>query len=236
MAKKKSERPAKEPGRIKQMWQVYKNTRVHDKKLTLFLIASFFGPVVAGILIALIFNAGIISWILWVLTGLLTGLLLALIVLGRRAEATAYRQLEGQTGAVGAVVQNALRRSWRGSEMPVAVSPRTSDAVYRVIGKGGVVLITEGPSSRTKKMRIDEERKVKRVLPNVSVTHIIVGPDAESTKLEHISRTLLKLPKTLNKREVDAINNRLNSLQQSQGLIGIPKGIDPTKVRAPKPR
>ncbi|KAF5274892.1 hypothetical protein FQA39_LY18698 [Lamprigera yunnana] len=40
----------------------------------------------------------------------------------------------------------ALRRSWRGSEVPVGIN-RNQDALYRVVGKGGVVLIAEG--SRT---------------------------------------------------------------------------------------
>lgn len=227
---------AKKTGRIKQMWQVYQTTRQHDKSLTFWLLVSFFAPIAAGVLIAWLVPGGVFSWILWILTGVLTGLLITLIVLGKRAEATAYRQLAGRSGAVGAVVQNGLRRSWRGSEMPVAVNPRTQDAVYRVVGKGGVVLITEGPASRTTKMRTEEERKVKRVLPTISVTHFFVGPDADSIPLEKLSRSLLKLKNTLSKQEVIAVTNRLNSLQQSQGLIGIPKGIDPTKVRAPRPR
>ncbi|HUH53430.1 MAG TPA: DUF4191 domain-containing protein [Microbacteriaceae bacterium] len=236
MAKKSIERKQKSPGRIKQMWQVYQTTKTHDRKLTLWLLLSFFGPIIAGVLIAWLTPGNIFSWVLWIVTGLLTGLLIGMIVLGRRAEATAYRQIAGRAGAVGAVVQNALRRSWRGSEMPVAINPRTQDAIYRVVGKGGVVLISEGPSNRTKKMKIDEERKVKRVLPTVQVTHITVGPDPDSVPLENLSRRLLKLKKTLSKQEVLAVDNRLTSLQQAQPGIGIPKGIDPTKVRAQKPR
>ena len=75
-------------------------------------------------------------------------MLLALIILGRRAETAAYSQIEGQPGAVGAVLRSSLRSSWRGSEMPVAVNGKTQDAVYRAVGRGGVVLISEGPQSR----------------------------------------------------------------------------------------
>lgn len=239
MAKKSSEKAPKapkSPGRIKQMWQVYRQTAVHDKALTPILILSLFGPIIAAVIVAWLLPGALLSWILWIVTGVLSGVLIAMIVLGRRAEATAYRQIAGRSGAVGAVVQNALRRSWRGSEMPVAVNPRTQDAVYRVVGKGGVVLITEGPSGRTSKMRFEEERKVKRVLPTVQVTHLSVGPDPDAIPLEKLSRTLLKMKNTLSKQEVIAVTNRLTSLQQNQGLIGIPKGIDPTKARAPKPR
>ena len=157
-----------------------------------------------------------------------------MILLGRRAEKAAYQQIEGQPGAVGAVIKNALRRSWRGTEMPVAINPKSQDAVYRVVGRGGVVLITEGPVARTQKLRSDEERKVKRVLPAVQVTHVQVGPDEGSVPLWKISRTLLKVKPTLSRQEVVAVSNRLTSLQAAP--VAIPKGIDPNKMRAPRPR
>lgn len=234
MAKEKKQRTPKEPGRIKQMIQVYQTTKVHDRTLPLWLLLSVLGPIVAGVLLAWLLPGGIVGWILWIVTGILTGVLVGMIVLGRRAERTAYRQIAGRAGAVGAVIQNALRRSWRGSEVPVAVNPRTQDAVYRVVGKGGVVIISEGPLSRTQKLRNDEERKVKRAVPSVQVTHVSVGPDDGSVALEDLSRTLLKMKSVLSRQEVVAVHNRLTSLQMMPG--GIPKGIDPTKMRAPKPR
>lgn len=237
MAKVKTERTVKEPGRLRQMWQVFQVTRERDKHLTLLLVVSLVLPILAGVALAFLLpGGGVLSWILWSVTGLLAGVLISLIVLGRRAERAAYQQISGQHGAVGAVIQNALRRSWRGSEVPVAINPRTQDAVYRVVGRGGVVLITEGPSGRTKKMRLDEERKLKRALPNVTITHISVGPDADAVPLERLSRTLVKLPKALNRHEVQAVYNRLLALQQTAGPVGIPKGIDPMKVRPGRPR
>lgn len=234
MAKEKKVRAPKEPGRIKQMFQVYQTTKVQDRNLTPALLLSFLGPIAVAMLVAWLMPGTVIWWILWGITGILVGVLLALVVLGRRAEKVAYRQIAGRAGAVGAVIQNALRRTWRGSEMPVAVNPRTQDAIYRVVGKGGVVLISEGPGSRIKKMRLDEERKVKRVLPNVSIHHVNVGPDDGSVPLENLSRTLLKMKSTLGKQEVLQVHNRLVSLQQ--GPVGIPKGIDPMKVRSQRPR
>jgi len=237
MAKEKQARTPKEPGRLKQMWQVYQVTRERDKNLTLALVLSLIAPIIVGVALAFFLpGSGVLAWILWTLTGILTGILLLLIVLGRRAERAAYRQISGQHGAVGAVIQNALRRSWRGSETPVAINPRTQDAVYRVVGRGGVVLITEGPQSRSKKMQLDEERKLRRALPNVTITHLTVGPDPDSVPLENLSRTLVKLPKALNRQEVQAVYNRLTALQQTAGPVGIPKGIDPMRVRPGRPR
>lgn len=234
MAKDKKKGAPKEPGRLKQMWQVYQTTRKHDKQLTALVLLALVLPILIGVLIAVLSN-GIAARILWIVTGVLVGILLGMVVLGRRAERTAYRQIAGQTGAVGAVIQNALRRGWQGSEMPVAVNPRTQEAVYRVVGRGGVALITEGSASRMQRFRNDEERKVKRVLPNVTITHVTVGLDADQVKLEDLSRTLVKLPKTLNRSQVTQVRNRLLSLQQG-GPVGIPKGIDPMRIRSQRPR
>ena len=234
MAKDKKKGAPKEPGRLKQMWQVFQTTRKHDSLLTPLVLLSLILPILAGAVIA-VFTSGIASKILWPVTGVLVGVLIAMIVLGRRAERTAYRQISGQTGAVGAVIQNALRRGWQGSEMPVAVNPKTQEAVYRVVGKGGVALITEGSASRMQRFRNDEERKVKRVLPNVAITHITVGLEDDQTKLENLSRTLVKLPKALTRSQVTQVRNRLLSLQQG-GPVGIPKGIDPMRVRSQRPR
>lgn len=224
---------AKRTGRIRQMIDVYKTTKVHDRNLTAILILCFIVPVLVFVGLAAIFSTAWFGWIVWPLTGVLVGILVVMIVLGRRAERTAYRQIEGRPGAVGAVVQGALRRSWRGSEVPVAVT-RNQDAVYRVVGRGGVVLISEGSLQRTRRLASDEERKVKRALRNVPVVHLYVGPDEGGVPLEKLSRTLVKLKPMMKRPEVDAVYNRLSSLQGTP--IGIPKGIDPNRARSQRPR
>lgn len=232
MAKEK-QRATKEPGRIRQMVQVYRTTRVHDRNLTLMLLLVFLAPIVVSLLLAWLLDGGILGWILWPVTGILVGLLLAMIVLGRRAERVAYQQIEGKPGAVGAVISGALRRSWRGSEVPVAIT-KQQDAVYRVVGRGGVVLIAEGSAQRTKPLLARELTQLKRTLPNVKLTQLYVGPEEGGVALPKLSRTLLKLKPALSRAEVTAVHNRISSLQASP--IGIPKGIDPNKVRAGRPR
>ncbi|MGO3146942.1 MAG: DUF4191 domain-containing protein [Leucobacter sp.] len=223
----------KSPGRIKQMVQVYNTTRKKDRLLTPLMLLSFIGPIVIALLVAWLLPGNWFSWVLWPLTGLLAGLLVAMIVLGRRAEATAYAQIEGQPGAVGAIVQSALRRSWRGSEIPVAMT-RQQDAVYRVIGRAGVVLISEGSLARTRRIAQDEERKLRRAISNIPIHHLYIGPDEGAVPLPKLSRTLQKLKPALNRNEIAAVYNRLSSLQASP--VGIPKGIDPNRVRAQRPR
>lgn len=231
MAKDKS---TKEPGRLKQMWQVFQMTRRYDDRAVLYIALGAVLPIIAGVLLAVFLSGGnVFTMVLWIVAGVLAGVLIALIILGRRAERAAYSQIEGQPGAVGAVLRSSLKRSWRGSEMPVAVNGKTQDAVYRATGRGGVVLISEGPATRTKRMVDEERRKVNRVLPNVPVTVISVGPDADSVPLHKVPRTLAKIKPTLTKPEVLAISNRLQSMENQ---MPIPKGIDPMKVRAQRAR
>ena len=90
-------RPAKEPGRLKQMWQVFQMTRRYDGNIVWMLILALIAPIGAGIVISILFSSdNIIGIILYNVSGVLAGVLLVLIVLGRRAERAAFSQIEGQ--------------------------------------------------------------------------------------------------------------------------------------------
>lgn len=230
----KPPKPAKEPGRIKQMVVIFKMTRRRDSLLVWYMLLALLAPIGLAVAGALLFSTGIITFVLYIVTGVLAGVLISLTVFGRRAERAAYDQIAGQAGAVGSIMKSALRRSWTGNEMPVNVSPKTQDAVYRAVGKGGVVLIGEGPRSRTERMLQEERRNVARIVPNVEITFLYVGPDEDSTPLHRLGPNLNKIKRTLTKAEVLAVRNRLNSLGKAG--LPIPKGIDPLKVRAPRPR
>ena len=214
---------------MKQMWQVFQMTRRYDPSSQWLMLLGFLAPVLVGLALALWLGEGNgFTIALWIVAGVLAGILLALIILGRRAERAAYAQIEDQPGAVGAVLRSGLRGGWVGNEMPVAVNGKTQDAVYRAVGRGGVALISEGPVTRTKRMLDEEQRKVARVLPNVPITLISVGHDDGSVELHRLPATLRKTKRTLTKPEVLAVSNRLNSLQAP---LPIPKGIDPMKAR-----
>ena len=235
MAKKDSTQ--RTPGRFKQMLEVYKTTKQHDKSLPLVMLAAFATPVIITVLLAaLLPGTNIVSWILWPITGLLLGLLLAMLILGKRAEKMAYTQIEGQPGAVGAVLAGGLRRSYRGSETPVAVAPRSRDAIYRAVGKGGIVLVGEGDPHRLDRMMQKESAHMRRILPNVPVTKIFVGRDSDSqVALPQLTKTIYKTKGALKRGEVQQVHMRLESL--SGAPIAMPKGIDPNRVRKPsKPR
>lgn len=229
MAKDKN----KEPGRIAQMWQVFNMTRRVDKAVLPLMILVFVAPIAVALVLAYTLFAGnIISLILFILIGIMAGLLLMLLVLGRRAESAAYSQMAGQPGATGAVLSSGLRRAWITSDTPVAVN-KNRDAAFRAIGRGGIVIVAEGPTSRTARMADDEVRKVARVVPNVPTHVLFVGPDESSVPLKNLTREFRKFKRSLTRREVQIVSSRLSSLTPG---MPIPKGIDPRKVRAGRPR
>jgi hypothetical protein len=226
MAKKKN----REPGQLAQLWEVYKVTRKHNPMVTLWTLLVLVGPLALAAAGCGIFAGGNpVNWILWLVLGLLVGILLALITMGRIAESTAYRQMEGRPGASGAVLSGALRRGWITSDQPIAVNPKTMDCVFRAVGRAGVVLVAEGPVTRTQRLVDDERRKSVRLLPNVPITVLTVGPDANSVPLTQLSRRIKRMPKVITKSEVLIVSKRMSSLGHD---MPIPKGIDPKRVRS----
>ncbi len=225
-----SAKPAKpkKTGRMKQFWQVFQMTRKADPAVVWLILLALLGGVLVGLVLAYFFSAGsVFTFVVWVIVGVFAGALGALIILGRRAERAAYGQIEGQPGAVGAVLRTSLGRGWRGSEVPVAVNGRTKDAVYRVVGRAGVVLLVEGPKGRTQRMIEDERRRVLRVAPNVPVSVLHVGQD-DGLRLHQLQGRMRRLKPKLTRAEVLAVSNRLESLASG---LPMPKGVDPTRLR-----
>jgi F0F1-type ATP synthase assembly protein I len=219
----------KEPGRIKQLIKIYQSTMSIDKTAVWWALLTLgMGALAGTILGATVGHATATGFIVWIITGTLLGFLSALIVMSRKAEKVAYSQIEGKPGAVSAVLLSALKRGWRGSEIPIAVN-RNQDAVYRAIGPAGVVLIGEGVRTRVQPMLEDERRKVQRAIPGVEVKFVYVTQDSDGTRLLKLAPTLLKLKRVLNRNEVAAIDKRLSALVTA---MPIPKGIDPKRMRA----
>lgn len=223
----KTKKTAKAPGQISQMWTVYKMTAQQDKSSVLWASLAFI--IILGGFIAfdaISFPGNVVNLVIFSIMGAMFGIIGAMVVMGRKAERAAYSRIAGQMGAVGAVLAN-IRKGWRAAEMPVAVNPRSQDAVYRAIGPAGVVLVGEGTRSRVKVLLEDERRKVNRVAPGANVEFVYVTNDSDATALPDLSKTLYKMKKTLNRAEISVVAKRLESLGMN---IPIPKGIDPTKL------
>lgn len=218
---------------MRQLLRVYKITAKNDPTALWLSILGFLLVLGSSFLIGFLVNGfGTLGFWLWIVTGVLSAVLTFMIVMSRRAERNAYIQIEGQAGAVGAVLDSQIRRTWRTSPMPIAVNPKSRDAVYRMIGPAGVVLIGEGPSARVQQMLEDESRRIARSAPGVQIHKVRVAIDG-GVRLYALLKTVYKLKKSLTRSEVSAVANRLDSLAGSSALP-IPKGIDPMRARPPK--
>lgn len=209
---------------MKQIVEVFNMTRRNDPNVVWLMLLAFLGVVAVGLVIGFLIN----NWITLLIISIPLGLLAATFILSRRAERAAFAQIDGQPGASGAALST-LRRGWILQEQPVAVNPRTQDAVFRAIGRPGVVLVTEGPSHRVKQLVDAERRRLTRILPNVAVHVVETGHGEGQVELSRVARTVQKLPKSLTKQEVHAVNKRVTALGSNK--LPIPKGIDPYKAR-----
>ena len=219
---------------MRQLMRVYKITAKNDPAALWLSLLGFLGVIALGLLVGWLVNGlNTFGFWLWVITSVVSGALVFMIIMSKRAERNAYIQIEGQAGAVGAVLDSQIRRSWRANAMPVAVSPKTREAVYRMIGPAGVVLIGEGNSAKLSQMLDDEGRKVQRAVPGVTVQKLRVNTSEHGIRLFALLKTIYKLPKAINRAEVTAVANRLDSLAGASA-VPIPKGIDPMRARAPK--
>ncbi|MCQ9366673.1 DUF4191 domain-containing protein [Brevibacterium sp. 50QC2O2] len=214
------------PGRIAQMKQVYKLAAKHYKALPWILAAAVLGGGALGALVGLLLPP---IW-LWIILGLMVGVLGATFILGRFAETAAFEEMRGKPGAYGAVL-NTVRKSWLADDEPVAVDPKTRDLVYRATGRGGVVLVGEGPAGRVAKLVDKERKRHERVLPGVPVNTLLGGEGEGQIPMNRLTKEVYKIPRKLNKSEVLVIRKRLTALGTISKRAPIPKGIDPSRAR-----
>lgn len=222
----------KPKGRIGELFDVLVLVLKRVPLAWLWLALALIAPIALGVFFATTSVGNPVGAVIWVVLGLMAGLLVFLIVLGQITQRLMYTNLEGQIGAVSSLIKNQLRRTWRGSEIPVRMN-KSSDTVYRLVGRPGVVIISEGQRSRVAPL-VDEARKeVARIVPAVPIHVIHVG--ADGLALKDMFKTMYKFPKGIRTAEILVVSNRLNSIAKTP-MSQMPKGIDPTKMRAPKPR
>ena len=215
----------KKPGRLSQLRQIYTVTRQAEPRLPLWMLAGFVVTLLVAFGLGLLIGHPIYIPVL----GVPLAVMVALVIMSRIAERSAYRQMAGQPGVAGAVLKN-IRRGWYVEDQPVAVDPKTQDLVFRAIGRPGVALVTEGPVQRVQRLVDGERKRITRVLgPNVPIMVIHVGDGEGQVPLRRLNSTLMKSRPTLTKTEVSQVIGRLRALGGVRPPI--PKGIDPTRVR-----
>ena len=220
----------KKTGRLAQIWQVFKITRQQDPLVGWYMLLAFLVTFGVLFIVGLLLDLG---WI-FAIFGVMSGILVATIVMSRRAERAAYRQIEGQTGAAGAALTS-IRRGWYTDREPVAADVNrpgdfTSAAVvYRALGRAGVVLVGEGPTGRVQKLLVAEKKRVERVAPGVPVTLMRVGSGEDEVPISKLASKVQRLRPQITKDEMSVVNKRLKALGGMKAPL--PKGIDPTRAR-----
>ncbi|MFJ6679454.1 DUF4191 domain-containing protein [Microbacterium sp. NPDC091382] len=233
----RSTAPEKRPGFFSQIRSLYTFTKNEFRWLPWALAGTVLVGIAIGVGLGFIVQpVQLWSIILWGVSGVLLGVLLAMILLTRLSTRVMYRKLDGMPGAVGHVLSTGLGRSWVTSEMPVGVNPRTQDAVYRAVGRGGVVIIGEGARGRLTRLINDERKKVSRVASGINVEVLYVGDDEGDIHISKLAKTIKSLPKTVDRATLAAVVKRIDSVSQSVTSLPIPKGIDPARARAQRPR
>lgn len=213
-----------EMGRFAQFRAVFTMLRKNDPAAVVWMLLALVGFTVAGVGIGTLIGHPIYVGIL----GFMVGILVAIIIMGRRAERAAYSQLGDRKGVVGYAMKG-LRRGWNVEEQPVAVDPRTQDLLFRAVGRPGVVLVSEGPMPRVAKLAETERKRTARLMPDVPVIVVHAGDGADQVPVQKLVRHLMRKRPAITKQEVSEVSKRLRALGAAR--LPIPKGVDPTRMR-----
>lgn len=175
--------------------------------------------------VAFLLGSWLAGWILGVVFALLAGLIAFTTVTGRRGQSAAYSRLEGQVGAAAAILDS-LRGDWRVT--PAVAFNRNQDVVHRVVGRAGVILVGEGRGAGVRQLMGDQLRRIRKVVGDAPLHDIVVGDGEGQVPLRKLQAHVMKLPRTLKPREVNAVDSRLKALGGT--AMPLPKGPVPTRM------
>ncbi|HEV8568003.1 MAG TPA: DUF4191 domain-containing protein [Actinoplanes sp.] len=218
--------------RLKQIGQVFSFTAKQDKWFIPLLAAAVLIPLALTVLTVLL-GFGYI----WIPIGVMVALLGALIVLNLRSNAAMMNAAEGQPGAAASIVEN-MRGDWR--VRPAASSTTQFDMVHVVIGRPGVILLGEGQPQRVRSLIGQEKRRLSKVIGNAPMYDYMIGQGEGELSIRKLRTTVMKLPRNLTGKDVNALDKRLAALmarpQMPKGAI--PKNMRPSKgaFRQQRPR
>lgn len=220
---RKAARAAKRVQR-KQTWknlvQAFQMTRKADKLLVPIMLGSLLGVALIVWLIASVALGQ--AWFFSIPVGLLLGLAVAMLLFSRRAQTSAYTQAEGQPGAAAYVLDN-LRGDWRVKQ---AIAGNTHlDAVHRLLGRPGIVLVGEGAPHRVRGLLAQEKKRIARVAGDTPIYDVIVGRESDEVPLAKLNGHLVRLPRNLSAEQVSALDKRLAAL--GGGKMPLPQGPMP---------
>jgi hypothetical protein len=216
--------------RLKQIGQVFSFTAKQDKWFVPLLLAAVLIPLALTVV-------AVITWgWIYLPIGIMVTLLAAVIVLNLRSNAAMMNAAEGQPGAAASLIEN-MRGDWR--VRPAASSTTQFDMVHVVIGRPGVILLAEGNPQRVRGLLGQEKRRLSKVIGNAPLIDFVIGTEEGQLPVRKVRSTLMRLPRNLTGKDVNALDKRLGALmarpQMPKGAI--PKNMRPAKgARQQRPR
>ena len=214
----------KEPGRLKQIGMVAKV--VHQQSPRSIPLAVTAAVVILAVFVGIGIWTG--SWILWPLTGLPVAFLVGFIIFTRSAQRVQYKMLDGRLGAGMAILDN-MRGNW--VVEPGVAANKQMDVVHRVVGRPGVILVGEGDPGRLKPLIAGEKKRVARVAYDTPIYDFKVGNGEDQVPVSKLQRTLVRLPRNLDKAGTAELNYRLKALPAKMQM---PKGPMPKNAKMPR--
>src|ERR1700754_633336 len=209
--------------RLKQIGQVIAFTAKGDKWFVPMVIGAVIIPLALTVLVVLL------GWgIVWIPVGILLALLAGVIVLNLRSNTAMMNAAEDQPGAAASLVEN-MRGDWR--VRPAASSTTQFDMVHLVIGRPGAILLAEGNPQRVRGLLGGEKRRLSKVIGNAPLYDYVIGNDEGQLPIRKLRTTLMRLPRNLTGKDVNALDKRLTALSARPNL---PKGAIPKNMRPPK--
>ncbi len=218
----KKARKAASKAKRGQIFQAFNMQRKEDKALIPWMLGAV--VVVAGAF----FGIGLIFGGQWFTlpVGIAFGLLAAVVIFGRRVQKNVYSKADGQPGAAAWALDN-LRGRWRVT--PSVAGTTQLDAVHRVLGRPGVVLVAEGAPHRVKTLLAQEKKRISRIIGDTPIYDVTVGNGEGQVELRNLQRHLMKLPNNLRPAQIDGVEKRLAALA-SRGAA-LPKGPMPAGAK-----
>lgn len=228
-AKKRNSDNPRDWGTMRQLREAWKMTYEHDKKLPLYVFGAWGLVIVVSVILAaiLVATTGAKTWWIWgPIFGVLMGMSAAMWVFTVRMKKATYVKYEGQPGA-GEVALSMLNKKKYTYTAAIAFN-RSQDVIHRVIGPCGLVLIGDGHSARTKQLLNNERRRHAAIGYNIEVQTLMIGDGDGEIPLDQLAKHIQRMPKTLDKVQIDDLKSRLKALDAVKQRLPIPKGPMPS--------
>ncbi|MGW0433859.1 DUF4191 domain-containing protein [Micromonospora sp. NPDC003197] len=207
--------------RLKQIGMVFSFTAKRDKWFVPLAAAAVLIPLALAVVAVMFWG-----WF-WLPIGILVALLALLIVLNLRSNTAMMSAAEGQPGAAASIMES-MRGDWRVT--PAISSTTQMDMVHLVIGRPGVILLAEGNPHRVRGLLGQEKRRLAKVIGSAPIFDYMIGQGENELPIRKLRMTLMKLPRNLSGKDVNALDKRLKALSARPQM---PKGAIPKNMRPP---